>query len=145
MSAYSHNHTSSCVRRFCRSVPDRSVFLFFFFTFFVFSIRSYNIPQSPSSFFFFFISVQLQQALACCSFTSAKLPSDRQKNPVRPLFSHNSLPLCLFFFLRTSGLRTVSSAGSRLERRTRDRQGESGVTQCRPQKRLTIVQSRIYR
>lgn len=54
MSAYSHNHTSSCVRRFCRSVPDRSVFIFLFF--YIYCIQHSQLQYTSVSlkFYFFF-------------------------------------------------------------------------------------------
>lgn len=97
------------------------VLVFFFLFHYTFVVTIYLRLLKFFCLFVCFLSVQLQQALGCCSFTSAKLPSDRQKN-------RDYFPIILFhffFFLRTSLLHTVSSTGSRLERRTSNRQGES--------------------
>lgn len=75
--------------------------MFFFFSFFVFyytfAVTVYLRLPDFFCLFVCFLSVQLQQALGCCSFTSAKLPSDRQKNrqhfPI--ILSHSALFFCV--------------------------------------------------
>lgn len=60
MSAYSHNHTSSCVRRFCRSAPDRSVVFFFvcMFLHLLYSAFAVTIYLSlPEVFLFIYIYI----------------------------------------------------------------------------------------
>lgn len=89
------------MRRFCRSGPDRSGFFCSFSFLFLYFITHLQLQYTSGFLIFFlfvcFLSVQLQQALGCCSFTSAKLPSDRQKNrqhfPI--ILSHSALFFCV--------------------------------------------------
>lgn len=82
-------------------MPDS--FSFCSFSFFVFydAFAVTTHLRLPEYFLFVclllcFLSVQLQQALGCCSFTSAKLPSDRQTN--RGGFPPTAIFFCFAYF-----------------------------------------------
>lgn len=139
MSAYSHNHTSSCVRRFCRSVPDRSVVSFFFKIHLLYSAFAVTIYLSLPEVFFFFIYIYQ------FSFSRHWVVALLHQQNYHLIPTVHCFPLILFHsaFLNFFAYQCVTYSllfGETDQGQTRPER----VTQCLPQKRLTIIQSRIY-
>lgn len=96
MSAYSHNHTSSCVRRFCRPVPDRSV-VFLFVCFYIYCIQHSQLRYT--SVFLKFFYTYISSASAGTGLLLFYISKTTIWYPDCPLFPPNSLQHCFFFFL----------------------------------------------